>query len=1222
MTASALIGAEDTWTSMFTTAREHSTPDDRCDINIDTSPALSVSQVSEDSFCTAHSSVQVPGVSCTSLLDDLKHVPTQSHPTARVLRTSISEDSFIARHGSSQLDPSSNGLQRDASMKPDFGSTQPEPHNLSSPPSTMSLSNLLRSKVSRRRAAGNITDNETSTQDESDFDKSIVTAKIKGRVRSRLLSFKSSKASGSGSEQQRDFPLPPMQIPPRGASLSLSSLKTADLPSFKSPKSSSALKSSSQIISQELKRSRSHSVGAVGKSTYKLAKRLSVGNQSSRSTRREVLREMAIAVVGPTGCGKSTFIRKSLKRHDLSNSDSFVATITAGDMTRNITYTCRRAHIFNEFNTETLLSVYEYDSLDWKIDDCSALISVWPSGLPRADGIFVCYDESDRTSFRHVVQLLAGYQALDIPTLVIACKSDLEKRVPPGDAVRAVDQYSRMIEISQYTDEGKVRMRKAVDVLVRDIIASQSERLHKASIDRSSPKLKRTNSTKMPVLTLQTGLPLSTIDLTSPSTSSHPSSAQPAILRSPSYPVFPVSPGSIKTASPSQQSPTRVRSMNDILVEGQKKLLVSTVYDSDKEQLKLKSVISLNSIAAKSTEFLPSSSTATRPVSTSSSKATENAPNRSSNGGNDSNDKEKQKARNLLTPWATLDELLEKLFFLAISGDDPSFIAHFFLTYRRFATPRSILLGMQKCMNELRKPTGDITLACFAQMRICNLLEQWMKDYSLDFAAPGTLGALNAFTRQIISHAHTLSYGSDFLPFMEMLPSLCDEDAAWALKVEEFTAESDTEADSIFDVELDSAETGTESPVSSLSPHPRTSASEPASSPRTSARERRSSLPLSAMAFIKAPILSTTRNQRFDDVQSRPTAKDIVSGLQRVAGALAHYEAVAIANEITRRELELFLKIERRDWLRHTLIPGKKDPITNPIAKFNSHYNELHEWQVTSLLYEMRFLTNIHLIRAVSLILCHDKPRSRARQIEKFAEIAIRLRTLNNYSGLRAIITAINQATYPGDQSMEIFKTKVDLHKKFLSSDILLRTTGAHQSYRMALRNTKGPCIPSLEVHTSDLHRANEGNPDTKPDDHSKINWAKYNMIGRFVATTTALQERCRGPNGYRLEENKYIGQLFDVPVMDYDMQQSRVLQPADEDGTSLNPPTSSGSLAVNQRKQTYSSESSNGHNTTSHLPPLVFCLFEPHANDIALNDFMKLMTRIRSLDLFLFVTC
>ena len=84
--------------------------------------------------------------------------------------------------------------------------------------------------------------------------------------------------------------------------------------------------------------------------------------------------------------------------------------------------------------------------------------------------------------------------------------------------------------------------------------------------------------------------------------------------------------------------------------------------------------------------------------------------------------------------------------------------------------------------------------------------------------------------------------------------------------------------------------------------------------------------------------------------------------------------------------------------------------------------------------------------RAVSMILCHDKPKGRARQIEKLAEVASRLRMLNNYSSLRAIITAINQSTFPGDMVMEIFRMRSDLYKKFLSSDVLLRTSGKHRA--------------------------------------------------------------------------------------------------------------------------------------------------------------------------------
>lgn len=48
---------------------------------------------------------------------------------------------------------------------------------------------------------------------------------------------------------------------------------------------------------------------------------------------------------------------------------------------------------------------------------------------------------------------------------------------------------------------------------------------------------------------------------------------------------------------------------------------------------------------------------------------------------------------------------------------DPVFIQHFFLTYRRFASPRSVLLGMQKRMRQLSQETRDPLLAKFAQMR-------------------------------------------------------------------------------------------------------------------------------------------------------------------------------------------------------------------------------------------------------------------------------------------------------------------------------------------------------------------------------------------------------------------------------------------------------------------------------------------------------------------------
>ena len=95
------------------------------------------------------------------------------------------------------------------------------------------------------------------------------------------------------------------------------------------------------------------------------------------------------------------------------------------------------------------------------------------------------------------------------------------------------------------------------------------------------------------------------------------------------------------------------------------------------------------------------------------------------------------------------------------------------------------------------------------------------------------------------------------------------------------------------------------------------------------------------------------------------------------------------------------------------------------------------------------------------MILCHERPRQRARQVEKFVDIAMKLRQMNNYSGLRAFVAGINNAT--DDPTMEAFKSKSpDQLKTLRSWDVLLQQSRAHRYYRMALHNSKGACIPAM----------------------------------------------------------------------------------------------------------------------------------------------------------------
>ena len=74
---------------------------------------------------------------------------------------------------------------------------------------------------------------------------------------------------------------------------------------------------------------------------------------------------------------------------------------------------------------------------------------------------------------------------------------------------------------------------------------------------------------------------------------------------------------------------------------------------------------------------------------------------------------------------------------------DPAFISHFLLTYRRFATPRSVLLAMQKRMRQLDNPSGDPMFACYAQMRCVLLSHLGKRLISTSFQDMPSAGAVD-----------------------------------------------------------------------------------------------------------------------------------------------------------------------------------------------------------------------------------------------------------------------------------------------------------------------------------------------------------------------------------------------------------------------------------------------------------------------------------------------
>lgn len=69
---------------------------------------------------------------------------------------------------------------------------------------------------------------------------------------------------------------------------------------------------------------------------------------------------------------------------------------------------------------------------------------------------------------------VVGYRALDIPAIVLACKSDLENHILPVNALRIVQPYCGIIEATTKTEEGKSKMRRSIEVMLRLISESSA----------------------------------------------------------------------------------------------------------------------------------------------------------------------------------------------------------------------------------------------------------------------------------------------------------------------------------------------------------------------------------------------------------------------------------------------------------------------------------------------------------------------------------------------------------------------------------------------------------------------------------------------------------------------------------------------------------------------------------------------------------------------------
>lgn len=82
------------------------------------------------------------------------------------------------------------------------------------------------------------------------------------------------------------------------------------------------------------------------------------------------------------------------------------------------------------------------------------------------------------------------------------------------------------------------------------------------------------------------------------------------------------------------------------------------------------------------------------------------------------------------------------------------------------------------------------------------------------------------------------------------------------------------------------------------------------------------------------------------------------------------------------------------------------------------------------------------------------------------------------------------------------------------------------------------------EIHLSDLIKAHVGNRDFHPEEPTKVHWAKFNMMGKFIHLVMQYQLRSgSAEEGYSFEERPELREILNVPIMDSEVSFVRVRQ-------------------------------------------------------------------------------
>ncbi|KAK4173570.1 putative Rap guanine nucleotide exchange factor [Triangularia setosa] len=418
----------------------------------------------------------------------------------------------------------------------------------------------------------------------------------------------------------------------------------------------------------------------------------------------------------------------------------------------------------------------------------------------------------------------------------------------------------------------------------------------------------------------------------------------------------------------------------------------------------------------------------------------------------------------------SFDDLVDRLVAPKMTKADQNFADIFLCLYRKFAAPSELLSAIRARLDQLREDkTTHILIKAEAQARLVESVAKWVSLYPGDFARPATKRSLEEMVRQLSLDPLFVTAAQQMRVHVDH-KVVEDDDTGWG------KSDPIDETDNMFE--------GLSRPQSDITGSMNSLQLDDPSAP--SSHHRR-------------PSQSSERSG--SDIHGRTTARyqlHTLEDYEREAATLVPIPSLAlnkfrwhqfmeldteeIADEITRIDWVMFSSIRIRDLVRHVSLNQEQKEKCKSLKNVNrmiSHFNHIAKW-------------------VANMILIRDKPKHRAPCLEKFMLIALRLRQLNNYNGLAAVLAGINgTAIHRLSQTRQL--VSADTQKRFARLVLLMGTQKSHFAYRLAWENSPLPRIPFMPLHRRDLVSAEEGSKTFVGVNGERINWKKFEVLGEVL---------------------------------------------------------------------------------------------------------------------------